>query len=215
MGAGRRLGLVDLVRGIARRGAARWFYLNARFVAAVLLHRVFGGVSRWAERQADKRSAIKDADRRMVEILIPGFPSIARLGKHDFAVEALINSRLRGLPLIRISDSHRSAYSRFERHTALFRRPYRALICVPWLRSGGADKVAANLAHALSDLYGPKSVAVVVLDYSRAFVRKRYPREASVSSWFPKGVAIIDLSDTTDIDRSQRLEILANIFLSV
>src|SRR5262249_38693977 len=68
---------------------------------------------------------------------------------------------------------------------------------------------------ALSHLYGPQNVAVLVLDYTRAWVRKRYPTDRPIHTWFPKGVSVIDLSDTTDIDQRLRLEILSNIFLSI
>src|SRR5262249_6792864 len=68
---------------------------------------------------------------------------------------------------------------------------------------------------ALSHLYGPQNVAVLVLDYTRAWVRKRYPTDRPIHTWFPKGVSVIDLSDTADIDQRLRLEILSNIFLAI
>jgi glycosyl transferase family 4 len=113
-----------------------------------------GRIMRWADREC----FLKAVDRRIVETLIPGFKSSAHLAKYDFAVEALINSRFEGLPLLKLTDPLRDggAARQFQRHKALFRYPYRVLICVPRLRMGGADKVAANLAHALSNLYRPK-----------------------------------------------------------
>jgi hypothetical protein len=196
----------------AMRTLARWLYLNSKYVGARLVRYAVGRIVRWADRE----SLVKDADRRIVENLIPGFKSVSHLAKYDFAVEALINSRFEGLPILRMVKSHRDrdAARQFERHKALFRHPYRVLICVPWLRTGGADKVAANLAHALSNLYGPKSVAVLVLDYTRAFVKKRYPDDVSIR-WFPKKVPVFDLSDTKEIDSQHRIEMLANLFLAI
>jgi glycosyltransferase involved in cell wall biosynthesis len=197
----------------AMRSLARWLYLNSKYMSGRLARYAVRLIVRWADRE----SLVKDADRRIVENLIPGFKSVAHLAKYDFAVEALINSRFEGLPILRMvgSSRDRGAALQFERHKALFRYPHRVLICVPWLRTGGADKVAANLAHALSDLYGPKSVAVLILDYTRAFVKKRYPDDVSSRSWFPKEVPVFDLSDTKKIDSQHRIEMLANLFLAV
>jgi glycosyltransferase involved in cell wall biosynthesis len=204
-----------LIAGVRYPGAARWLYFNSKAAAALALRKLFGKVLRWLERQASQQSLVKDADRRMAEILLPGFKSISQLGKYDYAIEAMINDRFRDLRLLRVAEYKRPMFRRFERHDALFTHPYRAIVCVPWQRSGGAEKVAANLAHAMSDLYGPQSVAILVLDFTPAYVKNRYPHEPSVISWFPKGVSIIDLSDTTDMDSGERIEILANIFLAV
>src|SRR5579883_1077317 len=129
------------------RFLARWLYLNSKYVAARLARCAVSRLMRWADRE----SFLKQADRRIVENLIPGFKSIKHLAKYDFAVEALINSRFNGLPILKMAEwaRDRGAAHQFERHKDLFRYPYRVLICVPWLRMGGADKVAANLAHAL------------------------------------------------------------------
>jgi glycosyltransferase involved in cell wall biosynthesis len=192
---------------------ARWLYLNSKYLGAHLARYAVSRMMRWADRE----TFLKQADRRIVETLIPGFESVAHLAKYDFAVEALINSRFEGLPILKMTDwlRDRGAAHQFERHKALFRYPYRVLICVPWLRMGGADKVAANLAHTLSNLYGPKSVAVLVLDYTRAYVKKRYPDDMSTRFWFPRKVPIIDLSDTKQIDSQYRIEMLANLFLAI
>ena len=44
-----------------------------------------------------------------------------------------------------------------QRLDKLAARGCRFLIAIPYLKSGGAERVAANLAQAFVDLYGPKS----------------------------------------------------------
>ena len=56
----------------------------------------------------------------------------------------------------------------------------RFLIAIPYLKSGGAERVAANLAQAFVDLYGPKSVAVLVTDWSGLVVRVAFPENVAL-----------------------------------
>jgi glycosyltransferase involved in cell wall biosynthesis len=84
----------------------------------------------------------------------------------------------------------RKAQSSLER---LARQRRRFVICIPYLKFGGAEKVAANLAHALAHLYGPDSVAVLVTDWSRLTVRIAFPEDASIWEWFPPGVPVVDI----------------------
>lgn len=60
----------------------------------------------------------------------------------------------------------------------------RFLICIPYLKSGGAERVAANVAKALTHLYGADSVAVLVTDWSGLMVRLLFP-ENSANSYPP------------------------------
>lgn len=196
-------------------GTARWLYLNSRYAVGRILRRALGSFRRWAETQATGPSLLRDVDGRVVEKLMPCLKSVSELGKFDFAVEAHIKNRFAELPIIRSGEWHSHTFHRFERHKALFERQYRFLICLPWLRAGGAERVAANLVHAISGLYGPESVAVLVLDFTGAWVRKRYPDDVPIESWFPSGVPVIDLSETADIDRKLRAEVLANILLTI
>jgi glycosyltransferase involved in cell wall biosynthesis len=76
----------------------------------------------------------------------------------------------------------------------LARQRRRFVICIPFLKFGGAEKVAANLAHALAHLYGPDSVAVLVTDWSRLAVRIAFPEDASIREWFPAGVPVVDIA---------------------
>ena len=194
---------------------ARWLYLNSRYAVGRILRRALGSFLRWAENQAAGPSVLRDVDRRVVEQLMPSLKSVSALGKFDFAVEAHIKGRFAELPIIRSGEWHSYAFHRFERHEALFERQYRFLICLPWLCAGGAERVAANLVHAISGLHGPESVAVLVLDYTPAWVRKRYPDDFPIRSWFPSEVPVVDLSGTADIDRNLRVEALANILLTI
>lgn len=75
----------------------------------------------------------------------------------------------------------------------------RFLICIPYLKSGGAERVAANLTHALAHLYGPESVAVLVTDWSGLIVRLMFPENTPNS--YPHGITftkIVGLSATYD-----------------
>jgi glycosyltransferase involved in cell wall biosynthesis len=67
----------------------------------------------------------------------------------------------------------------------------RFVICIPYLKSGGGERVAANLAHALSHLYGPDSVAVLVTDWSGLIVRLIFPENVLTS--YPSDVPILNI----------------------
>jgi glycosyltransferase involved in cell wall biosynthesis len=67
----------------------------------------------------------------------------------------------------------------------------RFVICIPYLKSGGGERVAANLAHALSHLYGPDSVAVLVTDWSGFVVRLIFPENVLTS--YPPDVPILKI----------------------
>jgi glycosyltransferase involved in cell wall biosynthesis len=69
----------------------------------------------------------------------------------------------------------------------------RFLIAIPFLKFGGAERVAANLAAALRQLHGPGSVAILVTDWSRLLVRVAFPEDASIRSWFPPDVPLVDI----------------------
>src|SRR5215813_4053425 len=75
---------------------------------------------------------------------------------------------------------------------ALAARGCRFLICIPYLKSGGAERVAANLTHALSHLYGPENVAVLVTDWSGLMVRLIFSE--NVFNNYPSGVQIVDVT---------------------
>jgi glycosyltransferase involved in cell wall biosynthesis len=96
----------------------------------------------------------------------------------------------------------RNAYAHASLQTLSIRRAQRRLasvatrhrrfvICLPYLKSGGAEKVAANLAHAFSHLYGPDSVAVLVTDWSGLVVRLIFPENVFTS--YPQGVSITNI----------------------
>ena len=70
--------------------------------------------------------------------------------------------------------------------------PRRFVICLPYLKSGGAERVAANIAHAFSHLYGADSVAVLVTDWSGLVVRLIFPE--NVFANYPHGVHTYPLS---------------------
>src|SRR4026209_1898321 len=84
--------------------------------------------------------------------------------------------------------SVRSAQRRLAKFSTQRRR---FVICIPYLKSGGGERVAANLAHALSHLYGPDSVAVLVTDWSGLVVRLIFPE--SVLTSYPPDVPILNI----------------------
>ena len=79
----------------------------------------------------------------------------------------------------------------------------RFLICIPYLKSGGAERVAANLAHALSHLYGPESVAVLVTDWSGLVVRIIFSE--NVFNNYPRGVQIVDATAMSHASYDERV----------
>src|SRR4051812_41431305 len=70
-------------------------------------------------------------------------------------------------------------------------RGCRFLICIPYLKSGGAERVAANLATALTDVYGPGCVGVLVTDWSGLAVRLIFPENSATS--YPREVAFTNI----------------------
>ena len=97
----------------------------------------------------------------------------------------------------------------------------RFLIVIPYLKSGGAERVAANLAQAFVDLHGPKSVAVLVTDWSGLTVSIAFPENVATS--YPPGVPFVDvvaLSHAPHVERvwdimsaitSMRPELVLNV----
>jgi glycosyltransferase involved in cell wall biosynthesis len=85
---------------------------------------------------------------------------------------------------------------------ALAAQGCRFLICIPYLKSGGAERVAANLTKALTHLYGADSVAILVTDWSGLVVRLFFP-ENSASNYPPdiRFTNIVSLSHTPQRDR--------------
>jgi glycosyltransferase involved in cell wall biosynthesis len=86
---------------------------------------------------------------------------------------------------------------------ALAARGCRFLICIPYLKSGGAERVAANLAHAFSNLYGPESVAVLVTDWSGLMVRLIFSE--NVFNNYPRGVEIVDITAMSHASFDERV----------
>ena len=68
----------------------------------------------------------------------------------------------------------------------------RFLIAIPYLRSGGAERVAGNLAQAFVELYGSESVAVLVTDWSGLTVRVAFPENHALH--YPVGVPVVDIT---------------------
>lgn len=80
----------------------------------------------------------------------------------------------------------------------------RFLIAIPFLKFGGAERVAANLAAALTRLYRPGSVAVVATDWSRLSVGVAFREDATIRTWFPPEVPVLDISAIRAMQRDER-----------
>ena len=96
-------------------------------------------------------------------------------------------------------------------HSATQRR--RFVICIPYLKSGGGERVAANLAHALSHLYGPDSVAVLVTDWSGFVVRLIFPENVFTS--YPPAVPIVNIVALNRAPYDQRVWELMTTLMSM
>ena len=92
-------------------------------------------------------------------------------------------------------------------------RGCRFLICIPYLKSGGAERVAANLAHALAHLYGPESVAVLVTDWSGLMVRIVFPE--NVFNNYPSGVQIVNVTAMSHAPYDERVWDLMTAIVSM
>jgi glycosyltransferase involved in cell wall biosynthesis len=89
----------------------------------------------------------------------------------------------------------------------------RFVICIPYLKSGGGERVAANLAHAFSHLYGPESAAVLVTDWSGFVVKLIFPE--NVLNSYPQGVAIVDIVALNRMSKEQRAWDLMTVLMSM
>jgi glycosyltransferase involved in cell wall biosynthesis len=122
------------------------------------------------QRRVSRRLAAADLAVLMTEAqaLDPGVGSIADLGPicaapfHD-PIDAL----------------HRAMVAR------LARTQYDTVICVPWLRNGGADLVAGLLTQALARLFPAETVLLLRTDFAY-FDRP---------DWIAPGTDVLDLSD--------------------
>ena len=157
------------------------------------------------------RTSIRGKDWSFLE----NFDDLADLAKFDFQIEFLYRSGSKNTKLIRAGHYDRKSYAAFRKFDGLFSNKYRILICIPWLRVGGAERVAANLAAALRHLYGPGSVAVLVLDFTADQIRKHYRNEPTADLWFPPDVPVFDMTETLSLDRDQRLAALAKLLLGI
>ena len=146
---------------------------------------------------------------------IANFDDLADFAKFDLQLEALYRSRLKDLKLIKAGHYEAEIFAGFKKFDALFTQRYRVLICIPWVRIGGAERVAANLAATIRHLFGKHAVAVLVLDFTYAQIQKRFPNEPTIHSWFPSDVPIIDLTETTTLDAGCRLSAFAKLILNI
>jgi len=83
--------------------------------------------------------------------------------------------RIAGAAYARATLRTRSIRTARHRLDMLAARGCRFLMAIPYLKSGGAERVAANLTHALAHLYGPESIAVLVTDWRGLIVRLIFP----------------------------------------
>src|SRR5689334_17959939 len=124
-----------------------------------------------------------------------------------------IVTRLAGAVYRRGTLRARAVKTAQRRLDALAVRGCRFLICIPYLKSGGAERVAANLAHALSHLYGPESVAVLVTDWSGLVVRIIFSE--NVFNNYPIGVQIIDATAMSHASYEERVWDLMTAIVSM
>ena len=157
------------------------------------------------------RTTIRGKDWSFLE----HFDDIGELAKFDFQIETLYRSRLKNLRLVKAGHYDLKSYAVFRKFDVLFDHKHRVLVCIPWLRVGGAERVAANLAAAIRHLYGRGSVAVLVLDYTPDQIRRRYPNEPKADFWFPPDVPVVDLSETLALNGDQRIAAFSKLLLSI
>jgi glycosyltransferase involved in cell wall biosynthesis len=158
-----------------------------------------------------KRSSVRGKDWSF----LANFDDLGDLARFDYQIEALHRSRLKNLKLVKSGHYERNTFASMNKFDALFNRHYRVIICIPWLSTGGAERVAANLAAAFRNLYGEGSVAVLVMDFSPAEVQKRFPNQPTVASWFAPDITVVDVTGTKRLDPARRLSAFAKLILSI
>ena len=103
------------------------------------------------------------------------------------AIEPGVGERLepRGLLLPPLHDGIASKFQALRMRLA--RNSYDHVICIPWLRSGGADLVSGFLCHGLRELFPQQSMLLLRTD------QPHFER----ADWLPAGIDVLDMSDVT------------------
>jgi glycosyltransferase involved in cell wall biosynthesis len=133
--------------------------------------------------------------------------------KKRLMVGRAIASRLASTAWNRVTLRYHATRRAQLRLDKLAERRVRFLICIPYLKSGGGEKVAANLAHAFAHLYGPDSCAVLVTDWNGLVVRLVFPE--NVFNNYPDGVPIVDVVALRRLPHQQRLWELMTAIMSM
>ena len=115
---------------------------------------------------------------------------------------------LRNIPAVLVpphhdpmAEMHRSLRARFKHDS------YDTIICVPWLRTGGADLVACQLAEAIGSILPDERVLFLQIDQPTI----------ERADWAPAGAELVNISDLTvasGADQIQRLLYAAFLGLS-
>jgi glycosyltransferase involved in cell wall biosynthesis len=77
------------------------------------------------------------------------------------------------------------SFKTFKRAFDLLDSTYEYVIVIPWLIHGGAELMALNMAKAISELKGPRSVLIMAVDYARK----------DAYDWLPHDVDFLALQD--------------------
>ena len=83
------------------------------------------------------RTTIRGKDWSFLE----NFDDLGELAKFDFQIETLYRSRLKNLRLVKAGHYDLKSYAVFRKFDVLFDHKHRFLVCIPWLRVGGAERV--------------------------------------------------------------------------
>ncbi len=79
----------------------------------------------------------------------------------------------------------------------------RFLICIPYLKSGGAERVVANICTVLAEKYGPDSVTILVTDWNSLVVRMLFPENTSNN--YPKNIKFVDVTSLSHASYDDRV----------
>jgi glycosyltransferase involved in cell wall biosynthesis len=122
--------------------------------------------------------------------------SFADIMKHAQSIEPLVGERLQRRDIL-APPIHDEIWSKFRLlKSRLKRNHYDNVICIPWLRTGGADLVSGFLSHALRQLFPEQSILLLRTDQPQ-FERM---------DWLPDGIDILDMSDISKACRSEDAE---------
>ena len=133
------------------------------------------------EDEALEAAAIDDAERRLRKLSQPPLSETIAAAR---ALEPAIGT-VSGTPAFLAPYHDVLGLAHAEVRRRIPHRSYASIMCIPWMRMGGADLVAAETANSLLRLRPDERLLILRCDES----------EFDRGDWLPRGATIVDISD--------------------